>query len=162
MLETHVREGKRMPLAVEIGQALRRARRARGLTLREVSAESGGRFKPTSIAGYERGERSITVERFCELCEFYGVAPEDLLADILRRGERTGEPRIDLEVLELLDPEQRVLVYSFLRQIRALRHARGDEAIVVRAGDVEVLATAAGKDPEELARALRPAHGHEA
>ena len=45
--------------SVEVGVALRRARRMRGLTLRAVSALSGGRYKPTSIAGYERGERTI-------------------------------------------------------------------------------------------------------
>lgn len=145
------------PLVSEIGRALRRARRSRGLTLREVSTASGGRFKATSVAGYERGERNITVQRFCELCRFYGVPPEELLSEIVRAGERPTEPEIDLAVLELLDPEQRALVSSFVRQIRALRHEPGAETIVLRAGDLEVLATAAGKEPEELRGMLRPA-----
>src|SRR5574342_63003 len=50
-------------LALEIGRALRRTRLALGLTLRDVAALSSGRFKATSVAGYERGERNITLER---------------------------------------------------------------------------------------------------
>lgn len=65
------------------GRALRRARMARGLTLRDVGYRSDGAFTPTAVAGYERGERSISLQRFCELAAFYGVAPERLLAEIL-------------------------------------------------------------------------------
>ncbi len=149
------------PLTSEIGRALRRTRQARGLTLREVSAASRGRFKATSVAGYERGERSISVERFLELCRFYGVAPEQVLTDILRAGEGRAEPEIDLTLLESLGSEQGALVSSFVRQIRALRGERGDDSIVIRSGDLEVLATASGKDPEELLRMLRPSHQRE-
>ena len=75
----------------EIGTALRRARRARGLSLRAVERLSGGRFKPSSIAGYERGERKITVERFCELARFYRFPPERLLGDVVERMELPGD-----------------------------------------------------------------------
>jgi transcriptional regulator with XRE-family HTH domain len=71
------------PIADQSGCALRRARQARGLTLRNVGIRSGGIFTPTAVAGYERGERSISLERFCELATFYGVRPEDLLAEAL-------------------------------------------------------------------------------
>jgi transcriptional regulator with XRE-family HTH domain len=75
------------------GRALRRARHARGLTLRDVGIGSGGTFSPTAVAGYERGERSITLQRFCELATFYGVAPEVLLAEALQDGL---DPVVDL------------------------------------------------------------------
>jgi hypothetical protein len=42
----------------ETGRALRRARRARGLTLRGVGSNSQGQFKPTAVAGYERRRTS--------------------------------------------------------------------------------------------------------
>ena len=66
----------------EVGHALRRARLARGLTLRQVGERSLGAFKPTAVAGYERAERAISLERFYALCAFYGVAPTRLLAEI--------------------------------------------------------------------------------
>jgi transcriptional regulator with XRE-family HTH domain len=71
-------------LAQEIGKALRRARESRGLTLRDLVDVSGGRFKATSVAGYERGERNISVERFISLCEVYEVPAERLLHEIQR------------------------------------------------------------------------------
>ncbi len=55
------------PLIEHIGQALRDARKASGLTLREAAARSSGRFRPTSIARYERGERSISLVRSATL-----------------------------------------------------------------------------------------------
>ena len=83
----------RKPVEVETGRALREARLANGLTLREVGERSGGEFTPTAVAGYERAERSISLERFCALCAFYGVAPERLLAEIV---EVLGRGRVIL------------------------------------------------------------------
>jgi len=144
-------------LVLEIGRALRRTRIARGLTLREAAAASGGRFQATSVAGYERGERSISLERFCDLCRIYGMAPERLLADIVRAAEGRAEPKIDLEVLEKLGSVEGALISGFVREVSALRSERKGDTIVLRAGDLEVLATASGRKPEELLEMLRPA-----
>jgi len=84
----------------EVGRALRRARLARGLTLKQVGERSQGAFKPTAVAGYERAERNISLERFSALCAFYGVAPAQLLAEILEALEGRPEPTIDLTTLE--------------------------------------------------------------
>lgn len=143
-------------IALETGRALRRARRARELTLRQVSALSKGRYKPTSVAGYERGERAISMERFCELCQLYGVAPHALLADIIRAVGGMPEPDIDLARLEALGSTESALVAGFIRQIRALRREHPSGIVVLRTGDLEVLATAAGKKPAELVEALGP------
>ena len=144
-------------LALEIGKALRRARRARGLTLRELTRLSAGRFKATSVAGYERGERTISVERFCELCILYGVAPQTVLGDILVAVGKGSGQEIDLSRLETMQSAEGSLLSEFVRQIKALRREAASETIALRAGDIEVLATAAGKKPEELAEAIEPA-----
>lgn len=86
------------PIGGQVGRALRRARQARGLTLRDVGIRSGGIFTPTAVAGYERDERAISLQRFCELATFYGVAPQDLLAEALHPDDR--EPVVDLTPLE--------------------------------------------------------------
>jgi transcriptional regulator with XRE-family HTH domain len=142
--------------ALEVGLALRHARRSRGLTLRQVSASTQGRFKPTSVAGYERGERAISLERFCELCELYSISPGTLLAEIWRSVRGLPEPDLDLAHLESLESAEATLVIGFVHQIRGLRREEPRETIVLRAGDVEVLATAAGMKPTELAEALEP------
>lgn len=140
---------------MEIGRALRRLRRAHGLTLVDVAAMSNGMFKATSVAGYERGERSITLERFCNLCQLYGLAPDRVLAEILRRTEGRIEPEIDLAALESLGTTESALLSGFARQVRGLRGEPQAGTITLRAGDLEVLATAEGRRPEELAKALR-------
>lgn len=82
----------------QVGRALRRARKARGLTLRDVGMQSGGVFTPTAVAGYERGERAISLQRFCDIAAFYGVAPEDLLTEARRFDDH--EPVVDLTPFE--------------------------------------------------------------
>lgn len=145
------------PLAIEVGKALRQARRARGLTLRQVSSATEGRLRPSSVAGYERGERAISLERFCDLCQLYGVAPQALLAGVVRTLEGKPEPVIDLTLLTSLGSAESALVSGFIRQIRALRREQPSDKIVLRVGDLEVLANAAGKKPEELIDLLGPA-----
>ena len=123
--------------AEEIGKGLRQARRARGLTLRQVGALTDGRFKATSVAGYERGERTISVERFCELCGVYGVAPEAVLGEIVRAVDERSEPRIDLTKLEAMGSAEETLVGGFVRRIQAQRGEPESETIVLREGDPE-------------------------
>ena len=84
-------------LALEIGRAIRRARLDRGMTLKELAESSAGRFRPTSLAGYERGERTISVVRFCELCRLLDVPPGRLLQEITGAIYGHGEPTIDLD-----------------------------------------------------------------
>ncbi|MEO8424549.1 MAG: helix-turn-helix transcriptional regulator [Actinomycetota bacterium] len=86
------------------GRALRQARVARGLTLRDVGSLSEGAFSPSAVAGYERAERSISLERFCALCAFYGLAPERLLDEIMDAIERAGDVVVDLTTIEDRDP----------------------------------------------------------
>jgi transcriptional regulator with XRE-family HTH domain len=144
-------------LALEIGRALRRARQARGLTLRELEERTGGRFKSTSVAGYERAERRITVERFVELAEFYDVSPARLLAHAVRATGGGDPVVIDLTQAETLEgPEGRVLS-EFAREVRELRGETGANTVSLRTGDLEVLATLSGREREAFIDRIRPA-----
>jgi transcriptional regulator with XRE-family HTH domain len=144
-------------LPVEVGRALRRARRARNLTLRGVGARSAGRFKPTAVAGYERAERSISLERFCALSRLYEMAPERLLLQILWRVEGHPEPTIDRTRLPELPPEERAAVGGFLHQVQEMRGDGGDGTITLRIRDLEVLATVSGARLEDFLEHLSPA-----
>lgn len=65
------------------GRMLRRARLKAGFTLKEVQERSEGRFSVSAVGTYERGERAITLERFCELVSFYEMPPERVLSRVL-------------------------------------------------------------------------------
>jgi transcriptional regulator with XRE-family HTH domain len=80
--------------AAAAGTVLREIRTGRSLSLRQVTVRSGGRFKPSSIASYERGERQISLERLFALADVYGVAAERIVAAIAHRLEaQRGEGR---------------------------------------------------------------------
>lgn len=138
----------------ETGRVLRRVRQARGLTLRDVGVRSSGRLKPTAVAGYERAERGISVLRFCELCELYGVRPVAVLAEIVRGAEGRPPVVLDLTRTGELESREARIVRQFIQEILSLRGEQAAETLMLRAGDVEILATAAGDRPEEFLRKI--------
>jgi transcriptional regulator with XRE-family HTH domain len=53
---------------------LRKIRRSKGLTLAQVEALSKGVHRSTVVGSYERGSRTISVDRLIALAEFYEVS----------------------------------------------------------------------------------------
>jgi len=144
-------------ILIHVGRALRGARQARHLTLRDVGERSDGRFKPTAVAGYERGERSISLERFCELAQLYDMAPERLLAQVLWRTRNLPEPTIDRSKVEALPPEERGALNDFIEQVRRMRNDQQDGTITLRIRDLEVLATVSGQRLDAFMENVGPA-----
>jgi transcriptional regulator with XRE-family HTH domain len=142
-----------------LGEVLRDARRRRGLTLREASAASGSRFRPSAIGGYERGERSITVERFLDLANLYGISADRLLGEVLERLMPEGRTEIivDLTQLELLPGEEPRLAAELVERVRRERGGETGNLVSLRAGDLEALALASRLEPGELIRRLERA-----
>jgi transcriptional regulator with XRE-family HTH domain len=143
--------------SASVGRALREARTRVGLRLADVRRLSNGRFSPTTVAGYERAERSITIERFVELCDLYQVEPERLLAQIRR--DAAGRPPVTLDrgAVERSGDGGEVL-RAFVDRIVATRPP-SDGSISVRAGDVDVLAAALRLSPAEFVDAYASAEG---
>ncbi|MGH2636119.1 MAG: helix-turn-helix domain-containing protein [Actinomycetota bacterium] len=139
-----------MDLSRDIGRALRHVRIARGLTLRAAARLSEGRFKPSSIAGYERGERAITVQRFCDLSRVYGVDPARLLAGVLSEASGESKVAVDLTALRRLDLPEAEKVRDFADRVRSVRGALGAEVVTLRDADLEVIARASGRERNEL------------
>jgi transcriptional regulator with XRE-family HTH domain len=142
-----------------LGEVLRDARHQRGLTLRQAMERSEGRFKPSVIGGYERGERSLSLVRFCELAKFYGIPADRLLARALERLDPAArrETVLDLGRLERVQDEAGDAVTGFVRQVKQERGDRAKEIITLRAGDLEAVALASGIALDQLLQALRPA-----
>jgi transcriptional regulator with XRE-family HTH domain len=153
------RGGRVSRIELDIGRELRSARLARGWTLKDLSRHSNGRFKPSAVGGYERGERSITVERFSELAILYGTPPDVMLAAAL---EPSGPlaPRdivIDLSRVDRLDPNERAAVDSLVQYVAARRRQAAVDRIRLRWADLVLLAEAAGIAPGEMIGRMHPA-----
>lgn len=142
-----------------VGQVLREARQERGLTLRQAWERSEGRFKPSVVGGYERGERSISLARFCTLAQFYGVPPDRLFFRVLERLEPRArrETVLDLGRMEQVEEKTGRAVTGFIRQVKRERGDPAEDVITLRAGDLEAIALASGIDLSRLLEALRPA-----
>jgi two-component system chemotaxis response regulator CheY len=65
----------------QLGQRLREARQARGLSLLNVEVNSDGEFKASALGCYERGERAITAHRLARLAKLYGVGGGELFGE---------------------------------------------------------------------------------
>jgi transcriptional regulator with XRE-family HTH domain len=127
-------------LEAALGTALRDARNVQGLSLRKLAVRSDGRFKPSAVGGYERGERSISVDRFVELALAIGVAPQEVLGDALEHlAPRAGELTVRLTELGKIPSEVAALVGELAERIKL---ARGDyfaDVVTLRTGDLQVI-----------------------
>ena len=68
--------------AKTLGARLRAIRTQQGLSLHGVEEKSRGRWKAVVVGSYERGDRSVTVQKLAELAEFYGVPVSELLPQV--------------------------------------------------------------------------------
>ena len=152
---------------IALGGRLRDARRRRGWSLAMVEQASDGRFKPSAVANYERGWRTISVGRFMALAGLYRVEPGELLADsgavglidltpaassvIRRRGHQLV---VDVEMLDALAPTPEIqVVRNFVTSVRAQR-SDGGPVCTLRAADLLQLARALGRAPGAVRSAL--------
>jgi transcriptional regulator with XRE-family HTH domain len=143
-----------------IGEALRRARKRRGLTLHEVDRISQGRFKPSSVGSYERGTRTISAPLLCEISALYGVAPDRLLAEALAASETeaaAADVIIDLTRLPQLQGQEARVVVEFVERVQSQRRGPHSDVITLRTGDLQFLSSAAGLDQGALLNLLSPA-----
>jgi transcriptional regulator with XRE-family HTH domain len=124
-----------------------------------VGVRSQGKFKPSVIGGYERGERALSLQRFCQIAELYHLPPDRLLAEAMTKLAPQGREEliIDLAALNrLVAPEARA-VAEFVHRIRSERGDYLGEVITLRAGDLKQLSLASGKSADVLLKELQPA-----
>jgi transcriptional regulator with XRE-family HTH domain len=141
--------------AALVGEKLRRMRQDRGLSLQEVCARSGGAFVVSTLSAYERGKRSLSLERLSELAAIYGQSPTsvlDLDSDSgSRRAATGGSPlRIRLDHLDKLGPEERRPLESYLAFLRELRNDPAREVLTIRKDDLSYLSGLYGVRPQSL------------
>lgn len=64
---------------IEVGIKLRQIRKHLGLGLHDVQILSDGEFTAQAVGSYERGNRSIPLNKFIELCELYKIPAHTVL-----------------------------------------------------------------------------------
>jgi transcriptional regulator with XRE-family HTH domain len=144
-------------LASAVGAAIRDARVRAGLSLNEVARLSDGRYSPSSLGGYERGERAISVIRFCDLARLLGTPPDQLLGRALGIASSDGRREVVLELADLPDSEPGRQAAAFAHRMKSSRGDYLSTIVTLRAGDLQVIADASGLDVPHLLSSLGPA-----
>jgi transcriptional regulator with XRE-family HTH domain len=133
-----------------LGERLRAARRRRGWSLHEVERTSGNEFKSSVLGAYERGERSISVQRLHRLAQIYAMDVAHLIpsADEVANKETV----IDLDAMGTAEPGVSEAIDRFLSTIQLRRRSDGD--LTIRQSDLEFLAALLRSDRATVRRAI--------
>ena len=70
---------RKSPVQIKFGKALRKHRKARGLTQEELAELSGLHF--TYIGSVERGERNVSIKSIDTLLKALGLSYKDFFGD---------------------------------------------------------------------------------
>ena len=84
-----------------LGEELRKLRRRRGWTRKELNQHLQSDISLQTLATYELGTRQCSVVRLVELCLAMDELPQDLLGRVHRRvfADEPGKVRLDLTVI---------------------------------------------------------------
>jgi transcriptional regulator with XRE-family HTH domain len=147
-----------------IGERLRAIRRQRGWSLRDAEHASDAEFSASALGTYERGERSLSVERLHRLARLYRVPVDRLLPDEPNRtaasedGAAAAAPEeviIDLSALDGRGEDAEV--DALRRYVSVIQDERQDwngRLLSMRRGDLRVLARLTGSDLDHTRRHL--------
>jgi transcriptional regulator with XRE-family HTH domain len=159
-----VKEEEGTEYARLIGGRLRAIRRQRGWSLRDAENASGSEFSASALGTYERGERSLSVERLHRLARLYRVPVDKLLPNEPTRttgpddGVTVAPPEdvvIDLTALESHGEDMDL--DSLRRYVSVIQGERQDwngQLLSMRRGDLRVLARLTGTDLDHTRRHL--------
>jgi transcriptional regulator with XRE-family HTH domain len=137
-------------LTIAAGATLRAARLQAGLSLEQLARRSGGRYKPSSLGGYERGERTLSLPRFCDLAELLGVPADQMLARALRHLDPGQHREVLIDIRRLPDSTGGRQVARYAHHIQSMRGDFLSDVLTLRAGDLRVIARTSGLNTRRL------------
>jgi transcriptional regulator with XRE-family HTH domain len=101
----------------EGGRRLRAARKAKNLTLAQLSVKVGGLLSPSRISNYEQGTRKLGPQEALALAPHLGVEPSHLLCVDVEEGDLTSQEQELLRNFRALPEKER---NAYARRIEAL------------------------------------------
>ena len=139
--------------AKTLGARLRAIRTQQGLSLHGVEEKSRGRWKAVVVGSYERGDRSVTVQK---LAEFYGVPVSELLPGDVLPTLIAPAPKlvIDLERMATLPKDKAGPLSRYVATIQSQRGDYNGRVLSIRQEDLRSLAVIYDKTPADLTEEL--------
>jgi transcriptional regulator with XRE-family HTH domain len=136
-----------------LGERLRAARKRRGWSLHDVEKYSDSEFKSSVLGAYERGERTVSVQRLHRLSQLYSVDVVQLIPISPEAEPSDGDVSIDLAAIDAAEPTVSEAIDRFLSAIQ-IRRRSADGSLAVRQSDLELLASLVRSDRSTVRRVL--------
>ncbi|MBC7463359.1 MAG: helix-turn-helix domain-containing protein [Actinobacteria bacterium] len=143
-----------------VATRIRQLRKSRGWTLADVEIASRGKIKAVVIGSYERGDRSMSVERAIEIADLFGLPLSEFLSTPTTRPAATGNnsrnfPNIVIDLRKakranFADQESGPQLSLFLAWIIGLRQDWNGEVLSLRKSDIDIMALLMFKTPREV------------
>ena len=130
------------PTIEEVAASIRKIRKTKGWTLKDVEDASGGRWKAVVIGSYERCDRALSLNKAIALANFYQVPLEELLG--ITQPLEVKSDRITFDIRKIRESQEPSLksLQSFISTLCAARRDWNGEVLSVRAADSLALAAA--------------------
>lgn len=149
----------------DVSARLRQIRIQQNLTLKQVEIRSRGVWKAVVVGSYERGDRSLSVAKAKELCEFYGVPLLALFTSevssyqLITPGETNSKAKVRIDLRKLrelskLPDNFTQLLQRYLLQITQLRDDWNGEVLTLRTSDLNLIGLLTQKNESSLITAL--------
>lgn len=130
------------PTIEALAASIRRIRKSKGWTLKDVEEASAGKWKAVVIGSYERCDRALSLNKAIALAAFYKVPLDELLG--ITPPHEVKVDRLTFDIRRVKDSREPSLI-SLQRFITGVCSARRDwngEILSVRASDSLALAAA--------------------
>ena len=141
-----------------LGDELRRVRKQRGWTRKQLQHRLQSEISLQTLATYELGTRQCSVVRLAELCIALDVLPHEVLARVHDRvfsGDRPGHIRVDLTQV-VLDQQPELLPLRRWAKDRLNQTPEGrPQEVHLDLAALEQMAELCGLDTVELISRLR-------
>ena len=139
----------------EIAAALRKVRKTKGWTLREVEEKSAGKWKAVVIGSYERCDRALSLNKAVALSKFYGVPLDELLGLAQSKSQHSlSEPRVIIDIRSLTALTKRdeyiTAFKTFITHLCTKRRDWNGEVISLRRQDISLLGLLFNKSEAEV------------
>lgn len=132
---------------------LRKIREAKGLTLNQAAALSGGEISAMALGSYERGDRTITANKLIALSALYNLPVSELFAS---SKDMPTNRTITLDLRAIANSSEEYIP-KVLPIVRAIAQQRGDwngEVISLRTTDIGNFAIFAGVTKSEIEKMI--------
>jgi len=130
------------PTIEHVASSIRKVRKSKGWTLKDVEEASGGKWKAVVIGSYERCDRALSLNKAIGLANFYQV-PLDELLGITPPAELKSD-RITFDIRKIRESQEPSLksLQNFISTLCTARRDWNGEVLSVRGADSLAIASA--------------------